>query len=71
MFIRLMLTLVYTVSHYFYNDIIKEMMCKVSVVVYLVHQENQNLKSGSSHLGANVKHICNGVIDDASGVVVM
>src|SRR5258708_38841433 len=47
----------------------KEMTGKVSAEVDLVHQETQNQRYGSSHIGATAKDISNVVTDAASGVV--
>src|SRR5439155_19373415 len=54
---------------YFTNDQIKEMTRKVSAEVDLVHQQTQNQRYGSSHIGATAKDISNVVTDAASGVV--
>src|SRR2546430_694720 len=54
---------------YFTNDQIKEMTRKVSAEVDLVHQQTQNQRYGSSHIGATAKDISNVVTDVASGVV--
>src|SRR5262245_935403 len=51
------------------NDQIKEMTRKVSAEVDLVHQQTQNQRYGSSHIGATAKDISNVVTDAASGVV--
>src|SRR5450432_2666601 len=51
------------------NDQIKEMTRKVSAEVDLVHQQTQNQRDGSSHIGATAKDISNVVTDAASGVV--
>src|SRR5205807_3381306 len=51
------------------NDQIKEMTRKVSAEVGLVHQQTQNQRYGSSHIGATAKDISNVVTDAASGVV--
>src|SRR4051812_17884038 len=53
----------------FTNDQIKEMTRKVSAEVDLVHQQTQNQRYGSSHIGATAKDISNVVTDAASGVV--
>src|SRR5699024_6019160 len=50
---------------YFTNDQIKEMTRKVSAEVDLVHQQTQNQRYGSSHIGATAKDISN-VVTDAS-----
>src|SRR5205809_7353592 len=42
---------------------------KVSTEVDLVHQQTQNQRYGSSHIGASAKDISNVVTDAASGVV--
>src|SRR5438876_1117875 len=47
---------------------IKEMTRKVSAEVDLVHQQTQNQRYGSSHIGATAKDISNVVTDAASGV---
>src|SRR5262249_29073437 len=49
--------------------LIKEMTRKVSAEVDLVHQQTQNQRYGSSHIGATAKDISNVVTDAASGVV--
>src|SRR5947199_10655985 len=64
-----MLTQAQTASQYFTNDKIKEMTRKVSAEVDLVHQQTQNQRYGSSHIGATAKDISNVVTDAASGVV--
>src|SRR5262249_33564411 len=45
---------------------IKEMTRKVSAEVDLVHQQTQNQRYGSSHIGATAKDISNVVTDAAS-----
>src|SRR5260370_6695054 len=45
------------------------MAWKVSGEVELVHQQTQNQRYGSSHIGATAKDISNVVTDAASGVV--
>src|SRR5207237_6557275 len=47
----------------------KEMTRKVSAEVDLVHQQTQNQRYGSSHIGATAKDISNVGTDAASGVV--
>src|SRR6267142_2074107 len=47
----------------------KELTSKVSAEVDLVHQQTQNQRYGSSHIGATAKDISNVVTDAASGVV--
>src|SRR5260370_27541 len=66
---RQMLTQAQTGGQYFTNDQIKEMTRKVSAEVDLVHQQTQNQRYGSSHIGATAKDISNVVTDAASGVV--
>src|SRR5579862_8642591 len=66
---RQMLTQAQTAGQYFTNDKIKEMTRKVSAEVDLVHQQTQNQRYGSSHIGATAKDISNVVTDAASGVV--
>src|SRR5205823_3097868 len=48
---------------------LKAMTRKVSAEVDLVHQQTQNQRYGSSHIGATAKDISNVVTDAASGVV--
>src|SRR6266498_1077748 len=67
--IRQMLTQAQPAGQYFTNDQIKEMTREVSAAVDLVHQQTQNQRSGSSHIGATAKDISNVVTDAASGVV--
>src|SRR5258706_474307 len=64
-----MLTEAQTAGQYFTNDQMKEMTRKVSAEVDLVHQQTQNQRYGSSHIGATAKDISNVVTDAASGVV--
>src|SRR5229473_636189 len=66
---RQMLTQAQTAGQYFTNDQIKEMTRKFSAEVDLVHQQTQNQRYGSSHIGATAKDISNVVTDAASGVV--
>src|SRR5437762_2216496 len=66
---RQLLTQAQTAGQYFTNDQIKEMTRKVSAEVDLVHQQTQNQRYGSSHIGATAKDISNVVTDAASGVV--
>src|SRR5262245_59671596 len=54
---RQMLTQAHTAGQYFTNDQIKEMTRKVSAEVDLVHQQTQNQRYGSSHIGATAKDI--------------
>src|SRR5690625_7157556 len=63
-----MLTQAQTAGQYFTNDQITAMTRKVSAEVDLVHQQTQNQRYGSSHIGATAKHIPNVVTDAASGV---
>src|SRR5207248_3087482 len=65
---RQMLTQAQTAGQYFTNDQIREMTRKVSAEVELVHQQTQNQRYGSSHIGATAKDISNVVTDAASGV---
>src|SRR5476651_1820716 len=64
-----MLTQAQTAGQYFTNDQLKEITRKVSAEVDLVHQQTQNQRYGSSHIGATAKDISNVVTDAASGVV--
>src|SRR5260221_11903022 len=66
---RQMLTQAQTAGQYFTNDQIKEMTLKVSAEVDLVHQQTQNQRYGSFHLGATAKDISNVVTHACSGVV--
>src|SRR3546814_6206445 len=66
---RQMLTQAQTAGQYVTKDQIKEMTRKVSAEVDLVHQQTQNQRYGSSHIGATAKDISNVVTDAASGVV--
>src|SRR5260370_41816124 len=65
---RQMLTQAPTAGQYSTNDQIKEMTRKGSAEVDLVHQQTQNQRYGSSHIGATAKDISNVVTDAASGV---
>src|SRR5436305_14203561 len=56
-------------GQYCTNDQIKEMTRKVSAEVDLVHQQTQNQRYGSSHIGATAKDISNVGTEAASGVV--
>src|SRR5262249_26968829 len=58
---RQMLTQAQTAGQYFTNDQIKEMTRKVSAEVDLVHQQTQNQRYGSSHIGATAKDISNDI----------
>src|SRR5260370_34016321 len=66
---RQMLTQAHTAGQYFTNDQIKDMTRKVSAEVDLVHQQTQNRRYGSSHIGATAYDISNVVTGAASGVV--
>src|SRR6266436_3691227 len=66
---RQILTQAQTAGQYLTTDQIKEMTRKVSAEVDLVHQQTQNQRYGSSHIGATAKDISNVVTDAASGVV--
>src|SRR5438445_12186951 len=60
-----------TSSTYIYTLFLHDALpiCKVSAEVDLVHQQTQNQRYGSSHIGATAKDISNVVTDAASGVV--
>src|SRR5271169_7229547 len=58
-----------TAGQYFTNEQIKGMTRKVSAEVDLVHQQTQNQRYGSSHIGDTAKDIYKVVTDAASGVV--
>src|SRR5207247_5932044 len=64
-----MITQAQTADQYFTNDQIKEINRKVIAEFDLVHQQTQNQRYGSSHIGATAKDISNVVTDAASGVV--
>src|SRR5699024_12653966 len=66
---RQMITQAQTAGQYFTNDQIKEMTRKVSAVVDLVHQQTQNQRYGSYHIGVTSKDIFNVVTDAAYCVV--
>src|SRR5262252_10936291 len=66
---RPMLTQAQTAGQYFTNNQIKEMPRQVSAEVDLVHQQTQNQRYGSFHIGATVKDISNVVTDAAFGGV--
>src|SRR5438874_719305 len=66
---RQMLTQAQTAGQYFTNDQIKEMTRKVSAEVDLVHQQTQNQRYGSSHIGATAQDLSNVVTDAASRAV--
>src|SRR2546421_12717780 len=63
-----MLTQAQTAGQYFTNDQIKEMTRKVSAEVDLGHQQTQNQRYGSSHIGTTSKDISNVVTDSDSGL---
>src|SRR2546430_13924127 len=63
---RQMLTQAQTAGQYFTNDQIKEMTRKVSAEIYLVHQQTQNQRYRSAHIGATAKDIYNLVTDAVS-----
>src|SRR5436309_14799223 len=52
---RQMLTQAQTAGQYFTNEQIKEMTRKVSAEIDLVHQQTQNQRYGSSHIGATAR----------------
>src|SRR5260370_35806456 len=54
---RQMLTQAQTAGQYFTKDQIKEMTGKVSAEVNLVHQQTQNKRYGSFHIGPTEKEI--------------
>src|SRR5690625_6364983 len=58
-----------TAVQYLTNDQITEMTRTHIAEVDLVHQQTQNQRYGSSHIGATEKDISNVVTDAASGVV--
>src|SRR5256885_14541408 len=60
---RQMLTQAQTACQYLTNDQSKEMTRKVSAEVDLVHQQTQNQRYSSSHIGATAKDISNVVTD--------
>src|SRR5688500_19695973 len=66
---RQVLTHAQPAGQYFTNDQIKEMTRKVSAEVDLVHQQTQNQRYGSSHIGAAAKDVSNVVTAAASRVV--
>src|SRR5260370_36791692 len=65
---RQMLTQVQTAGQYFTNDQIKEMNRNVRAEDDLVHQQTQNQRYASFHLGSTAKHISNVVTNATSGV---
>src|SRR3546814_5632104 len=69
--LRQMLTQAQTAGQYFTNDQSQEMTRKVNAEVDLVHQQTQNQRSGSSHLGPAAKDHSTVVTEDASGVVAL
>src|SRR2546430_17649485 len=64
-----MLNQAQTAGEYCNNDQIKEMTRKVSTEVNLVHQQTENQRYGSSHIGDTANDISNVVTDAASGEV--
>src|SRR3989442_15580307 len=66
---RQMLTQAQTAGQYFTNEQIKEMNRKVSAEVDLLHQQTQNQRYVSSHIGATAKDIYHVVTDVGSAVV--
>src|SRR5207253_1003543 len=62
------LTQAQTAGQYFTNDQIKEMTRKVSAEVDLVHQQTQNQRYGSSHIGATAKDISSTTLPTAYDV---
>src|SRR5436853_7887140 len=58
-----------TAGKYFTNDQIKEMTRKFSAEVDLVHQQTQNQRHGSTHIGSTAKE-SSSVVADAASVVV-
>src|SRR4051812_3540425 len=66
---RQLLTQAHPAGQVFPNDQIKEMTRNVSAEVDLVHQQTQNQRYRSYHIGATAKYISNVVTDAASGVV--
>src|SRR5437879_4073415 len=66
---RQILTQAPTAGQYFNNDQLKDMTQKVVYEVHIVHQQTQNQRYGSSHIGVTAKDISNVVTDAASGVV--
>src|SRR5256885_812433 len=63
---RQMLTQAQTAGQYFTNDQIKEMTRKVSAEVDLVHQQTQNQRYGSSHIGFFFLNISDALPDPPS-----
>src|SRR5690625_7309471 len=64
-----MLTQARTAGQYCTIVQMKEMTSEVSAEVDLVHQQTQNQRYGSSHIGATAKDISYVVTDADSGVV--
>src|SRR5204862_7246605 len=65
---RQMLTQAQTAGQYFTNDQTKEMTRKVSADVDLFHQQTQNQRYGSSHIGPTAKEHANVFTSTASCV---
>src|SRR2546430_2443324 len=66
---RQMLTHAQTAGQYLTHDQIKEITRKVSAEVDLVHQQTQNQRYGSSHIGATSKDFFFFDTDAAPGVL--
>src|SRR4051812_49842460 len=66
---RQMLIQAQTAGQYFTNDQIKEVTRKVSAEGDLVHQQTQNQRYGSSHIGATAKELSDVLTDAGSGAV--
>src|SRR5262249_51734576 len=66
---RQMLTQAQTAGTYFTSEQILELTRQDNAEIDLIHQQTQNQRYGSSHIGATAKDISNVVTDAASGVV--
>src|SRR5207248_9269675 len=66
---RHMLTQARAAGEYCNNGRVKGMTREVSAEVDLVHQQTQNQRYGSSHIGATAKDISNVITGAACGVV--
>src|SRR4051794_4734016 len=66
---RPMLTQAETAGQYFNNDQINELPRKVSADVHLAHQQTQNPRYASFHLGVKPEHISNPNTYAAAGAV--
>src|SRR5262245_65471073 len=64
---RQLLTQAQPAGQYFTNDQLKDMTRKVSAEADFVHQQTQNQRYGSSHIGAIAKDISNVDTDAVSG----